>query len=126
MHVERVIGALRGDLELRIAGEAGLPFGLADRIGLIVKRVLPGLLELLLVGVAPERNRAVVEHPLLGGVDEHTRVVRIVMPELLRHRRLRIRGRSNSPLIAIVLECGASSTRVPSISAQRSFFISGC
>ena len=98
MYVERMIGALRGDLELRIAGEAGLPFGLADGIGLIVKRVLTGLLELLLVGMAPERNRTVVEHPLLGRVDERTRVMRIVMPELLRDRRVRVRGKVELPI----------------------------
>ena len=49
VHVERVIGAFRGDLELRIAGEAGLPFGLADGISLIVKRVLPGCLNFSLL-----------------------------------------------------------------------------
>ena len=78
--------------------------------------VLPGLLELLFVRVAPERNRAVVEHPLLGGVDERSGVMRIVMPEFLRRGRLWVRREVELAVIAIVRENGASSTRAPLIS----------
>src|SRR5687768_4410097 len=81
--MERVIRPLRRDLELGVRRKPLLPLLAPDRIRAIVQAVLPWLLELLFVGMAPERHGAVVEHPLLTRVDDRFWMVRIVVAEFL-------------------------------------------
>ncbi len=127
VNVERMIGALGRDLELGIARESLLPFRPAERIRAVVQRVLARLLELLLVGVAPQRDRAVVDAPTprscrrasWGDADRDGRTS--AAPAAFG-----LLARSKSPLTAIVRENGGSSTRVPSISSHSRPLSSGC